>query len=462
MSRESGDMSGDTPSEDIDMDGKDDTHEETSIEGRTQQEADGGPETNQKDAENAEETFEDVEETLRLTAHLVDTDNVISEGTAPIKKSSAIIPITITEVKNNFSLDGLDSTMHKKDPNHAHSSHIEIRIQEDDTSSQGANNHQASVTEGIDSSILNVEVSCPVDVTSENGDPDAATDPAKVFAVLYSCNKCSFCTSKMIELKLHAQKEKHDDDKEEPDGTEDECDVTGENVLIDYACSNCSFKTKRFLTYREHLLTHTKIGAKEMFKCLDCDYTTRHKYNLKTHLKRHAKIGELCEDEVFRCGKCDYISPYKHDLMTHMKKHDPEKPFQCDQCDFQSIYKHSLIHHVRSKHEKLRPFKCEECDYCSARKQDLQTHMGRHAEEKKFKCDRCLYATPYKVSFKAHMDRHMGNKLFKCEHEGCDFATTTKQNLKSHELRHSSVKPLKCALCDYTAAHRQQVIITES
>ncbi|XP_022107049.1 zinc finger protein 431-like [Acanthaster planci] len=379
-------------------------------------------------------------------------------ATASSESSSGVAQGLSATTKTGLHLAGPDedALMPEGDPAQPDSSHIEIRLQGDPSNSHGVSEIQPTSEVGVpDRRILNLEVSCK----EPSKEPASPADKEKVYTVLYSCNKCSFCTSKLSELKLHAQSEQHENGLGKDDDASSGHEPGEDQALkIQYACSSCSFKTERYHAYREHLLTHTKISAKELFKCTDCDYTTRHKYNLKTHLKRHAKLGELAEEELFRCDQCDYVSPYKHDLMTHRKKHDPEKPFRCDQCDFQSIYKHSLIHHVRSKHERLRPFKCDQCDYSSARKQDLQTHMGRHAAEKRFKCDRCSYATPYRVSFKAHMDRHMGNKLFKCEQEGCDFATTTKQNLKSHELRHSTVKPLKCAFCDYTAAHKQQMI----
>ncbi|XP_077867145.1 uncharacterized protein LOC100371469 [Saccoglossus kowalevskii] len=197
----------------------------------------------------------------------------------------------------------------------------------------------------------------------------------------------------------------------------------------------------------------------EMYMCTECVYGTPHKYNLKTHMKRHQKIEE---NELHKCDQCDYNSPYKHDLRTHMQKHDPEKPYKCSKCDFSSIYKHSMLHHVASKHEGLRPHRCDFCNYASARKQDLRTHLAIHSGEKPFRCSECDYATQYKASLKAHMDKHKGLRPYQCDAEGCDFATNTKQNLRSHKLRHSVVKPYQCSHCDYSAAHRQQLINHEA
>ncbi|XP_007910520.2 zinc finger protein 335 [Callorhinchus milii] len=207
-----------------------------------------------------------------------------------------------------------------------------------------------------------------------------------------------------------------------------------------FKCLQCSYRSKRWSSLKEHMFNH--VGTKP-YKCEECDYTSVYKKDVLRHSSVHTKERKRKADLVpkvsaYLCPVCNRVYPMQKRLTQHLKTHSAEKPHMCDKCgkSFKKRYtfKMHLLTHIQTLGNSR--FKCEFCDYICENKKMLLNHQLSHTTDKPFKCDYCKYSTTKEDFLVSHVAiKHTGEKPFSCDL--CHFNTKHKKNLRLHvQCRH--------------------------
>ncbi|KAJ7413364.1 zinc finger protein 335 isoform X1 [Willisornis vidua] len=208
-----------------------------------------------------------------------------------------------------------------------------------------------------------------------------------------------------------------------------------------FKCLQCSYRSRRWSSLKEHMFNH--VGIKP-YKCEECSYTSVYKKDVIRHSTVHSRDRKKRADpppklNSFPCPVCNRVYPMQKRLTQHMKTHSTEKPHMCDKCgkSFKKRYtfKMHLLTHIQAIAN--RRFKCEFCDYVCEDKKVLLNHQLSHMNDKPYKCNVCKYSTFREDFLVSHMAiKHTGGKPFACEF--CHFTTKHKKNLRLHvQCRHA-------------------------
>ncbi|XP_069477770.1 zinc finger protein ZFAT isoform X2 [Ambystoma mexicanum] len=244
-------------------------------------------------------------------------------------------------------------------------------------------------------------------------------------------------------------------------------------VYGDHECAYCGKLFWYQVHYDMHVRTHTR---EHLYHCSQCNYSSITKNCLKRHvIQKHSNVLLKCPTEG-----CNYSSPDKYKLQTHLKIHSClGKSYSCPICEKSFSDDRLIRSHIKANHPEVavstisaitgkrvqlkgligkRAAKCPYCDFYFVKNgSDLQRHIWAHEGLKPFKCSLCEYATRSKSNLKAHMNRHSSEKSHLCDMCGKKFKS--KGSLKSHKLLHSvDGKQFKCTVCDFTAAHKPQLV----
>ncbi|XP_059089601.1 oocyte zinc finger protein XlCOF6-like isoform X1 [Tigriopus californicus] len=184
-----------------------------------------------------------------------------------------------------------------------------------------------------------------------------------------------------------------------------------------YICSKCGKDCK----YNAQLQIHEKQHMGEMdFACSECDFKTFSKTYLRSHLKTHLIKKGVISKPI--CDICGLEVRDKSALKRHkLYMHDPSTPkaCTCPHCGKIICNKNALDRHVMRSHNKSDDFKCTVCSQKVGSDSELRRHMLVH-EAPKLKCRFC-------------------EKRFRRE-----------DGLKNHERNHTGEAPFKCQLCEYS------------
>lgn len=184
-----------------------------------------------------------------------------------------------------------------------------------------------------------------------------------------------------------------------------------------YICSKCGKDCK----YNAQLQIHEKQHLGEMdFACSECDFKTFSKTYLRSHLKTHLIKKGVISKPI--CDICGLEVRDKSALKRHkLYMHDPSTPkaCTCPHCGKVICNKNALDRHVMRSHNKSDDFKCAVCSQKVGSDSELRRHMLVH-EAPKLKCRFC-------------------EKRFRRE-----------DGLKNHERNHTGEAPFKCQLCEYS------------
>ncbi|XP_069076891.1 zinc finger protein ZFAT isoform X1 [Pleurodeles waltl] len=244
-------------------------------------------------------------------------------------------------------------------------------------------------------------------------------------------------------------------------------------VYGDHECAYCGKLFWYQVHYDMHVRTHTR---EHLYYCSQCTYSSITKNCLNRHvIQKHSNVLLKCPTEG-----CDYTTPDKYKLQTHIKGHsDLDKSYSCPICEKSFSDDRLIRSHIKANHPEVasstiseiigkrvqlkgligkRAAKCPYCDFYFVKNgSDLQRHIWAHEGLKPFKCSVCDYATRSKSNLKAHMNRHCSEKTHLCDMCGKKFKS--KGSLKSHKLLHVvDGKQFKCTVCDFTAAHKPQLV----
>ncbi|XP_033698629.1 zinc finger protein ZFAT isoform X1 [Delphinus delphis] len=245
-------------------------------------------------------------------------------------------------------------------------------------------------------------------------------------------------------------------------------------VYGDLECEYCG----KLFWYQVHFDMHVRTHTREhLYYCSQCHYSSITKNCLKRHvIQKHSNILLKCPTDG-----CDYSTPDKYKLQAHLKVHTEldKRSYSCPVCEKSFSEDRLIKSHIKTNHPEVsmstisevlgrrvqlkgligkRAMKCPYCDfYFMKNGSDLQRHIWAHEGVKPFKCSLCEYATRSKSNLKAHMNRHSTEKTHLCDMCGKKFKS--KGTLKSHKLLHTADgKQFKCAVCDYTAAQKPQLL----
>ena len=171
-----------------------------------------------------------------------------------------------------------------------------------------------------------------------------------------------------------------------------------QDIIKDYKCELCSFKTHKRSYLNRHINQQHNIAKKI---CQECDKAYCSNISLRLHRETvHLGIKK------FKCEICPYTTNRKSNLMTHINGvHEMVKRHVCGECNYAATQKGNLVYHMKSVHNiGDNKFKCDKCPYTSASKGNLKKHTEsvHKSGEKKFRCDLCPFISHLKESLKKH------------------------------------------------------------
>ena len=203
--------------------------------------------------------------------------------------------------------------------------------------------------------------------------------------------------------------ENNESDETESKGASTSSGIPGQDINIDYFCSQM-------------------LGVKKSFQCLLCDYQSSHKHKLKSHMKfQHEGNKQLCKE-------CDYKAPTLSNLKQHIKSKHEGIRYACQQCDFQAITTNYLQQHINSKHEGIK-YICKQCDYRATSTCNLQKHINSKHEGIKYPCKQCDYQATTTSNLQIHIKKHEGF-IYHCKQ--CNYQANFSSGLNQHvKAKHS-------------------------
>ncbi|XP_030759622.1 zinc finger Y-chromosomal protein 2-like [Sitophilus oryzae] len=230
----------------------------------------------------------------------------------------------------------------------------------EDTAKKNDTTNKASLLtsdDGVTTLIPNLAISS---LESQNvlDDAAAATSQNDPNAPVFSCSKCSYLTSDIINMYDH-NRNFH---------------------TFEYTCQHCPFSTSKVELLGKHMNSvHPELrnySVSDNYACGLCPFSVKSIDLLRSHhLTAHRKSFEESEDggpiilnsafsaegssreaKIFRrlqysCGACDYATKDKSNLRKHLFTHGT-KPVMCDHCNYKCISPYQLRRHLKQKHVK--------------------------------------------------------------------------------------------------------------
>lgn len=193
--------------------------------------------------------------------------------------------------------------------------------------------------------------------TTSTSTPIKAKKPTKAKECTYTCNGCTYKTTKQYNLKRHQMKHT---------GVKMRCNTCMAEYAEKYdlevhiksvhehepcVCPHCGklFTSRSGLHY--HKLT-VHFNSKR-YKCATCDLGFMDKEKLRCHVADHNNI------KLYKCDKCKKEFKYKSCLNRHKCKNDkPSTVYKCVHCQSEFRRSDTLKEHVATKHDLTKHITC--------------------------------------------------------------------------------------------------------
>ena len=232
------------------------------------------------------------------------------------------------------------------------------------------------------------------------------------------------------------------------------------DLIKDFKCHFCSFKTSTFHSHQLHLATHFDN------KCPVCDYTAKTAGRLERHVKDfHSSTSSNLSHSDWSPSKSP---PAKDDNESNDESKDHTEHHSngsanvsfSNNDDFSSSNEdtslntnsNNQLNESSSTSSKPRRYLCKQCNYIAHSKIDFWDHNKGHIKpEKQLKCNACNFVTEYKHHLEYHIRNHYGSKPFKCGK--CNYTCVNKSMLNSHMKSHSNVYQFQCKDCNYATKY---------
>lgn len=196
-------------------------------------------------------------------------------------------------------------------------------------------------------------------------------------------HECQYCQQKFTNIKkFKTHVRKHERDAKKP---------------VSFICSYCNKDCKSHISYKRHVVTHTKEKA---FPCHLCEKAFSRTTDLKIHIRRHTN------EKPYKCSHCDKRFVKKWAMDEHVRIHTGEKPYKCDICKKSFRFKNVLKTH-QTTHTGVHPYNCHICGQGFNKTHHLEQHIRTHTGEKPFVCKYCNKAFISSTNWKQHVKKHV-------------------------------------------------------
>ena len=459
------------------------THEERA-EGHTEKDVTGTKNDQEVKTEATDEQHEDAIEAIKADAERAVTRDKQSEGIVKNEKDAIEADETKNDIEDNFGRFELGEDILKTG-----NQNKEEAIKAEETEDEFENTF-SEFKFNADYIIKNV-----VETFVTAKDREKNNKNSKMFVMKKKMNwrkrrkKMKGVKRKRWNEPEDEKPEQTDDDIEATDDVTKETSAYGVQKENNYACNECETKT---WVNPGPQGTRSSLFSKGTMPCSHCDKRFANTRELATHieiiherrypLSRHMKSHS--EERPHKCSVCEKLFKTLAKLQDHVNTHTSKGPHKCKYCEARFTTMSKLKKHMRC-HSGEKPHQCE-CDICHAeftrsnnlkehktihtgdgsvyqcklchttcnRKADLRLHVQKlHTSKKPMQCEMCGKRLPDRNALKVHEKKHTRERCSKCD--SCPYRSISQRHLKTHMLIHKNQKPFQCDGCDQSFRQRQ-------
>ncbi|XP_071806483.1 PR domain zinc finger protein 15-like [Asterias amurensis] len=265
---------------------------------------------------------------------------------------------------------------------------------------------------------------------------------------IYTCNICNKEFHKRFSFDSH--KFQHLRVATNREGVKELIQIEDKTDEI-HSCHLCPCQFTRLQPLLNHLQKYHSVTSNGLI-CIPCQRFFPTQDDLAYHETQHYRVPlpeDITLDNFHGCPTCCKVFISDSSLQSHKGRHDEQKNHVCEFCGSRFRRADGLKQHIRGHHEEQETSveKGSVCLICSKYfkvASSLRHHLLLHTNQRHYQCPHCEYSFIQRGNFNRHVMGHGVEQPVTCD--VCNKVFKRAENLRRHMLVHK-VYEHSCPSC---------------